>query len=1471
MDMGRCRAVVRTDFHSGLVLLCLLGLACDADTSVGTPAVEDGGSSGEDPSQDTGGTRDGAVPDPDDASTPSGRPDRDAGPPDARSDGGADAGGGNECEGQPDDTPCGTRMGQGECDRSDVCRDGVCTANHRPEGTACGDREDRECDGPDVCDGAGNCVPNYDADTEPCGDTGDECVQQDFCDGNGSCEDNGFVAAGTACTDSDDNECTIAQCDGSGACDQDADDAPTGTDCGLCAECNGSGVCDQVPADDSACGTIECDGLDSTCRDYDDLTANRCEGLNDCKDDDTADCDLFDNTALNTSCGDCQVCDGNGACGNEPADGDLNDTCGLCEVCDGSGGCTDAAVDTDVKDECSQDSCNTGTCDGSGACGFEPVDTGCGLCSTCDGAGACDQVPADDDACGEIDCDLLDDACRNYADLTTQRCSALGECKAPNTVGSCTAFVNSAVDTRCGDCQVCDGAGSCGNVVQGLDTNDDCPDCEQCDGAGGCEDVAANTDTLGDCGNCELCDGSGACTNVPANTDPLDDCLACEVCDGAGLCENTASGTDPLDDCAPCEVCDGAGLCTDATTDTDPKDDCSPCEACDGAGSCFEVRANTDPLDDCDDCQVCDGAGSCENAPANTDPVDDCSDCQVCNGLGVCESAVANTDPADDCSVCQVCDGLGLCEDAAANTDPVDDCLECQVCDGSGFCEDAAVNTDPVDDCLECEVCDTGACVPAAVDTDPVDDCTLCQVCDGTSACVDVTTNTDPLNECGTCAICDGAGACEDASLDSDPKDQCGTCAACDGLGACATALEGDDPKDQCDPDACNTGACDGSGACGFEDAGTSCGLCEACDGAGTCDQTPADDANCGDIDCDDLDVTCRNYHDLMADRCASFGACKAPNDAGTCTSFTNADDDLDCGLCQVCTSGVCSDEPSGQDLTDDCELCNQCDGSGGCELAPDGTDPKDQCDQDTDVCDTGNCDGAGGCGFVPAGDACDDTDGEICTIPQCDGAGGCDQSRAFEPEGTSCDDTTADCLDARCDGSGACDQRYTEEPDALACDLAPAPGMLSGSCSDGVCCPGLMISSPDGCIFPDPELDLLFVSDQPLPVVPGPVGLGAFDAHCQQAALDAGIAHPTSFRAIMSDSQVPVDTIVQRLGDGPYARVDIELVALDLVSPTGGILVPGPGPGLAPMTVPIELTELNLVSQFPIVVTGSNPQGLPTGQDCVGYSDPAAQVTVGDPFAPGLGAFEVSVQLCDPSGTGATPLVAPIYCARFEDCPGLRDIDFDTDADHCGGCGRRCDSDICTAGECEALVFTTSLPAVPGTAYSGTPGTGMTFNSVADADAICTDLAVAAGLLSEYRAWLSMDGSTGTAVDAVTRLVDRSYMMRVPGPAFQPIATSLGALTGTGPVAPIDHDEAARPVVVGPDGPYVWTGTDPSGVLSIMGACTAWTSSSAGDTGAVGDFSAAPTAMLWSELSPFPCAPAQAVGHHFYCFEHHP
>ena len=56
-----------------------------------------------------------------------------------------------------------------------------------------------------------------------------------------------------------------------------------GTPCEICGTCDGFGRCTATPPDDARCGVVDCSGLDTGCRRYNDLVNNRCGALGMCK------------------------------------------------------------------------------------------------------------------------------------------------------------------------------------------------------------------------------------------------------------------------------------------------------------------------------------------------------------------------------------------------------------------------------------------------------------------------------------------------------------------------------------------------------------------------------------------------------------------------------------------------------------------------------------------------------------------------------------------------------------------------------------------------------------------------------------------------------------------------------------------------------------------------------------------------------------------------------------------------------------------------------------------------------------------------------------------------------------------------------------------------------------------------------------------------------------------------------------
>lgn len=92
---------------------------------------------------------------------------------------------------------------------------------------------------------------------------------------------------------------------------------------------------------------------------------------------------------------------------------------------------------------CARDSDCKGTCEDGFCCAVS-----CGVCGTCSSDGnSCVQLQ-DDPGCGVVDCDGLDDACNDYASVREDRCLAVGQCKAPNQVGTCSSVRELECDTQ---------------------------------------------------------------------------------------------------------------------------------------------------------------------------------------------------------------------------------------------------------------------------------------------------------------------------------------------------------------------------------------------------------------------------------------------------------------------------------------------------------------------------------------------------------------------------------------------------------------------------------------------------------------------------------------------------------------------------------------------------------------------------------------------------------------------------------------------------------------------------------------------------------------------------------------------------------------------------------------------------------------------------------------------------------------
>lgn len=274
----------------------------------------------------------------------------------------------NNCDGKEDyvntlgdlDNTCGTDT---TC-LDYYCNEGVeCTSAPRNEGatcdqTACGPWS--TCSYPSTCAETGTqtrtctdyiCVSGScqgqtrnetstctrDTDGQDCG-TCSSCSYLDVCDNTGS----------KTCPKCSNGECVNQ----SFTCPRNTD----GLDCGICKICQG-GTCSGTPSDDTDCGTIDCDGLDTQCRNYNDLTSNRCEGFGNCKDPNTtSDCTVYTNQPYGTSCGSCSY----NSCTDWTGSVYCTRTGGSKPICNGSGACSATTSCSDAS--CWDTKCSGGSC-----------------------------------------------------------------------------------------------------------------------------------------------------------------------------------------------------------------------------------------------------------------------------------------------------------------------------------------------------------------------------------------------------------------------------------------------------------------------------------------------------------------------------------------------------------------------------------------------------------------------------------------------------------------------------------------------------------------------------------------------------------------------------------------------------------------------------------------------------------------------------------------------------------------------------------------------------------------------------------------------------------------------------------------------------------------------------------------------------------------------------------------------------
>lgn len=277
------------------------------------------------------------------------------------------------------------------------------------------------------------------------------------------------------------------------------------------------------------------------------------------------------------------------------------------------------------------------------------------------------------------------------------------------------------------------------------------------------------------------------------------------------------------------------------------------------------------------------------------------------------------------------------------------------------------------------------------------------------------------ITNCGSnIEVCAAVASSSPTCQDSD----CGPCQKCSEEGQCVNQDDGEDVKDDCSVvAACDTGACNGFGACGtyndnqqhgceagqkcingscLECANNSdCGFCQKCSSNTCVAQTDGEDLknDCTAFTCTSIlkgfsSNLCQTYGSATAlnGTCNGAGACNAYT--ASCTGATTHQTCGSAGCNNTCPAGslassypnlgdVCYTDSLQHSCSDgykcsassatcvvcetdaDCPFCQKCSG-GSCVNQTSNEDTKDECD--TTNCNTGNCNGSGACGVYDDG-----------------------------------------------------------------------------------------------------------------------------------------------------------------------------------------------------------------------------------------------------------------------------------------------------------------------------------------------------------------------------------------------------------------------------------------------------------------------------------------------------------------------